>query len=237
MNWISGYDPVLKCAVQVLPADMSLWTIHCLVRDRRTVTFVRVAAEDSAETSRQEAHQPSRGCNAADPTETAITALIDAINNDSDPEFHSQPRPVTSTQTEAPRPPASAASKQPLPSPIRAAVRPPETRAGPSPATNTLARSASSSGQARPRYTPLAQCGGHKQRYNVMAVLAEVLETPRRRKSKIVARVMITDESLVITGDLREHFKFDILADSMEQMPDLKVGNIMRIHGCGGVQR
>ena len=230
MNWISGYDPVLKCAVQVLPADMSLWTIHCLVRDRRTVTFVRVAAEDSAETSRQEAHQPSRGCNAADPTETAITALIDAINNDSDPEFHSQPRPVTSTQTEAPRPPASAASKQPLPSPIRAAVRPPETRAGPSPATSTLARSASSSGQARPRYTPLAQCGGHKQRYNVMAVLAEVLETPRRRKSKIVARVMITDESLVITGDLREHFKFDILADSMEQMPDLKVGNIMRIH-------
>ena len=223
------YDLVLKCAVQVLPADMSPWTIHCLVRDRRSVTFIRVTAEDSAETSRQEAHQPPV-CSAADHTETAITALIDAINNDSDPEFHSQPRPVTSTQTEAPRPPASAASKQPLPSPIRAAVRPPETRAGPSTAASTLARSASSSGQARPRYTPLAQCGGHKQRYNVMAVLAEVLETPRRRKSKIVARVMITDESLVITGDLREHFKFDILADSMEQMPDLKVGNIMRIH-------
>ena len=84
-------------------------------------------------------------------------------------------------------------------------------------------RTASPRAQARPQYTHLAQCRLHKKRYNVMAVLAEVIQLPRRMKSKIVAKVMITDDSLEIGGDLREHFKFDILTDSMEQMPDLTV--------------
>ena len=34
---------------------------------------------------------------------------------------------------------------------------------------------------------------------------------------------MISDESLLLAGDLREYFKVDILTDSMEQMPELKV--------------
>merc|ERR1740128_667575 len=95
----------------------------------------------------------------------------------------------------------------------------------------TLApRTVSPRAQARPQYTLLAQCRTHKQRYNVMAILTEIIETPRRRKSKIVAKVMITDESLEVAGDLREHFKFDILTDSMDQMPDLVVGSVLRIH-------
>ena len=60
-----------------------------------------------------------------------------------------------------------------------------------------------------------------------MAVLTDVIETARKRKSKIVAKVLLTDESLELSGDLREHFKFDILTDSMEQMPDLKVEFIL----------
>ena len=62
-----------------------------------------------------------------------------------------------------------------------------------------------------------------------MAVISEVLETPRQRKSKIVSRVMITDESLQVDGDLTGAFKFDILVNSMDQMPEIQVNlNILR---------
>ena len=36
-------------------------------------------------------------------------------------------------------------------------------------------------------------------------------------------------ESLEL-GFLREHFKFDFLSDSMEQVPMLEVGAVLRIH-------
>ena len=82
----------------------------------------------------------------------------------------------------------------------------------------------------RPHYTTLSSCTTHKKRYNVFAVLSEVLETPRRRKSKIVTKLTIQDESLWSCGDLREYFKFDILSDSMEQVPVLEVGAVLRIN-------
>ena len=199
---------------QVLPEDMSCWTIHCLMRDRRPVTLVKVEQEER----RKEAPI------GRDPCDTAIDALIEAIENDSDSEFRSQARPSDASQLQAGAGPVTSTQDMaeegavPLPppasnlSPIKTQVQP------------TLApRTASPRAQARPQYTLLAQCRTHKQRYNVMAVLTEIIETPRRRKSKIVAKVMITDESLEVAGDLREHFKFDILTDSMEQMPDLEV--------------
>ena len=215
---------------QVLPEDMSCWTIHCLMRDRRPVTLVKVEQQRSKVAV--EAPPDRRPC------DSAIDALIDAIDNDSDSEFRSQARaseamadsqpstaggPVTSTQDmldkcAAKPPPASNLS--PIKSPGAAAATVATRKASPRP------KAPPASLQPRPQYTLLAQCRVHKQRYNVMAVLAEIVETPRRRKSKIVAKVMITDESLEIAGDLREHFKFDILADSMEQMPDLVVNGV-----------
>ena len=216
---------------QVLPEDMSPWTIHCLMRDRRPVTLVKVEQE-----RRKEAEEAPPGQEQCD---AAIEALIDDINNDSDSTFRSQ----------AQRPSESRADSQPQPGPVTstqevavegAALPPPANNLSPiksqgpkvasprrAPALSTPKRAqALASLQARPQYTLLAQCRVHKQRYNVMVVLTEVVETPRRRKSKIVAKVMITDESLEIAGDLREHFKFDILADSMDQMPDLEVCNV-----------
>ena len=205
---------------QVLPEDMSCWTIHCLMADRLPVTLVKVDQERRKEQEQERSKVAEDVAPDQDPCNIAIDALIDAINNDSDSEFRSQPRPseagagggpATSTQDINAPPPASSVSPVRPPS---ASIRPP---------ARDVARLGSPRAQTRPHYTLLAQCRQHKQRYNVMAVLSQVLETPRRRKSKIVAKVTITDESLEIAGDLREHFKFDILTDSMEQMPDLEV--------------
>jgi len=82
----------------------------------------------------------------------------------------------------------------------------------------------------RPRYSLLSQCKINKQKYNVMAVVSEVLESKRKRKSKVVSRVLITDESLDIVGDLRGVFKFDILADNEREMPELEPGTVIRVH-------
>ena len=47
---------------------------------------------------------------------------------------------------------------------------------------------------------------------------------------KILAKVTLQEESMFSCGYLREHFKFDILADSMEQVPVLVVVAVLRIH-------
>ena len=56
------------------------------------------------------------------------------------------------------------------------------------------------------------------------------MDQPRGRKTKIVARVRLQDESMVVgggmggLGGLADTFRFDILAASMEQIPELEVG-------------
>ena len=57
-----------------------------------------------------------------------------------------------------------------------------------------------------------------------------MVETPRRRKSKIVNKLTIQDKSLLSCGDLKEYFKFDNLSDCMEQVPMLEVMAILMIH-------
>ena len=57
-----------------------------------------------------------------------------------------------------------------------------------------------------------------------------MVKTPRRRKFKIVTKMTIQDRSIWSCRDLREHFKSGILSDSMEQVPVLEVGTILRIH-------
>jgi hypothetical protein len=53
------------------------------------------------------------------------------------------------------------------------------------------------------------------------------VETTRKRKSKIVAKLSYSRrESL----ELWRHFKFDILSASMEQFPELEEGAVLRIH-------
>ena len=53
------------------------------------------------------------------------------------------------------------------------------------------------------------------------------METTRKRKSKIVAKLSYSRrESL----ELWRHFKFDILSASMEQFPELEEGAVLRIH-------
>ena len=49
----------------------------------------------------------------------------------------------------------------------------------------------------RPQYSSMSSCNIHKARYNLFAVLSEVVETPRRRKAKIVAKVALSEESLL----------------------------------------
>ena len=56
------------------------------------------------------------------------------------------------------------------------------------------------------------------------------METTRKRKSKIVAKLSIQDESLWSCGDFKEYFKFDILSDCKEQVPVHKVMTILMIH-------
>jgi len=82
----------------------------------------------------------------------------------------------------------------------------------------------------RSQYCRLADLKDTSARYNVFAVVSEVVEQPRGRKSKIVARVRLQDESMVVCGDLTNSFRFDILASSMEQIPELEVGAVLRIH-------
>jgi len=79
-------------------------------------------------------------------------------------------------------------------------------------------------------YTELKQCTKHKSRYNTWAVIKEVVELPTRRKTKLVARLLITDESLESWGDLSETYRFSILAGSMENIPPLSTGSVLRIH-------
>ena len=55
-----------------------------------------------------------------------------------------------------------------------------------------------------------------------------MLEPTRRRKSKIETKVTIQDESLWSCADLRKHFKFDILSDSMVKAPLVEA--MLRIH-------
>ena len=57
-----------------------------------------------------------------------------------------------------------------------------------------------------------------------------MVETPRRRQSKIVTKLSIKDKSLWSCGDPKEYFKFDILSDCMEQVPVLEVIAILMIH-------
>jgi len=82
----------------------------------------------------------------------------------------------------------------------------------------------------RSQYSKLADLKDTSARYNLFAVVSEVVEQPRGRKSKIVARVRLQDESMVVCGDLADSFRFDILASSMEQIPELEVGAVLRIH-------
>ena len=56
-----------------------------------------------------------------------------------------------------------------------------------------------------------------------------MVEIPRRRKSKIVTKLTIEDESVWSCGDLKEYFKFDILSDCKEQVPVLEVMAILMI--------
>merc|ERR1719410_1690751 len=81
---------------QVLPEDMSCWTIHCLMQDRRQVTLVKVDQEKSKVT--EEANKDK------DPCDAAIDALIEAIDNDSDSEFRSQARPAEAGVDSQPQP-------------------------------------------------------------------------------------------------------------------------------------
>jgi len=85
-------------------------------------------------------------------------------------------------------------------------------------------------GAPRSQYCKLADLKDTSARYNLFAVVSEVVEQPRGRKSKIVARVRLQDESMVVCGDLANSFRFDILASSMEQIPELEVGAVLRIH-------
>ena len=200
---------------QVLPEDMSPWTIHCMMMEKPVVTFIKVDARDEMNDVISSTSEDNDNINNDnDPAESAINALIEDINKGADSEFSSQP-PVTSTQAEKALPKPSPPIRKPLPSPIK------QVTSGSSAAQPQIS---SASTQPRPQYTLLSNCKTHKQKYNVMAVLTHILETPRRRKSKIVAKLMIGDESLLVAGDLREYFKFDILTDSMEQIPELQVG-------------
>ena len=80
----------------------------------------------------------------------------------------------------------------------------------------------------------------------MFAVVSEVVEQPRGRKSKIVGRVRLQDESMVVSGALADSFRcctsvytailtsttrFDILAHSMEQIPELEPGCVLRCAG------
>ena len=55
-----------------------------------------------------------------------------------------------------------------------------------------------------------------------------MVETPIRRKCKIVTQLTIQDESLWSCGDFKEYFKFDILSDC--KVPVLEVMAILMIH-------
>ena len=185
---------------QVLPPDMSCWTVYCLTRDKKPLTLVKVE-DDTAAGGKTPAA-------ADDPAESAISDLIDAINM-SDTEFSMEQAARSSHRVNneniSPNIPGPAQAKN-----SRQALGLPQS--------------------SRPKYSFLSNCKVHKNKYNVWAVVTEVLETPMRRKSKIVAKIQLTDESLSVAGDLRENFKFDILTDSFEQMPELVVGSVMRIH-------
>jgi hypothetical protein len=64
------------------------------------------------------------------------------------------------------------------------------------------------------------------KRYNVFAVLLQLVETPRWRKTKILTKLTIQAEILWSCGDLREHLTMIFYIDSMEQVPMLEVGAV-----------
>ena len=52
---------------------------------------------------------------------------------------------------------------------------------------------------------------------------------PERRKTMLVARTLIQDESLAV-GDIRDVYRFDMLSPAMEHFPVFEVGTVFRIH-------
>jgi len=180
---------------QVLPPNMSTWTIHCQEKDPQpSVTFLR-----------QEDQEPVKEMNTGGDNDQQVVIAVpdEELMNESQ---------LAVVVNKSP-------NKRLSPQPARVALqrRPPPTKPVQVP-------------MMRPPYTNLANCKVHKKRYNVFAVVSEIREPPQKRKSKIVTKLSIQDESLFSSGDLRENYKFDILADSMEQVPVLVVGAVLRIH-------
>ena len=163
-----------------------MWTIHCLMNERKPVTFVRtpdpevtssddVAGDDQTKTDVVSGSNDDKPAdNVRDPTEAALDALIDAINNDSDSEFASGNKgekqkssspPTTSTQslTDPPPPPQFSPIKHQEPGPSSSKPDPPGTsvkhhQPGPSsskpdPSLSSIKPGPSSSTESAPRST------------------------------------------------------------------------------------
>ncbi|XP_023325391.1 uncharacterized protein LOC111699066 isoform X2 [Eurytemora carolleeae] len=79
------------------------------------------------------------------------------------------------------------------------------------------------------KYSTLKECRVKKTKYNVFAVVSEILELPQKRKDKLVMKMRIQDESLDHSG-VRGSFKFDILTSYMNEIPVIQAGSILRIH-------
>eukprot|EP00092_Neocalanus_flemingeri_P012573 GFUD01013551.1.p1 GENE.GFUD01013551.1~~GFUD01013551.1.p1 ORF type:complete len:322 (-),score=107.52 GFUD01013551.1:6-971(-) len=163
---------------QVLPPNMSGWTIHCLEKDPAPrVIFVR-----------KEEQQPSQEM------EVTNTHQEKEISLEQDGVLLDQSRLVEDLSS------SQEISKAKLPLQVL-----PQIRGGPVPPPAMLQPPTN-----RLSYTSLSSCTSHKTKYNVFAVLSQVVETTRRRKSKIVTKLTLEDESLYSCGELKDHFKIDI---------------------------
>ena len=194
-----------------MPEGLSKWTIHCLSHEKKKIIFIR----------------QSDNSDGVVPDDVEEDGHVETVADDNN-------QPSTSTQSSSHPEPVSISPIKPSssttePAPVQTSSQPPPSSAPPPPcsrpelSSSPSSRPPPSASSSRPSYSLLSQCGVHKQKYNVFAAVSQVLELPRKRKSKFVARLLITDESLGVDGDLRTCFKFDILTDLMSQMPEFQV--------------